>query len=276
MKACATRRRNAAIRLDAHTPSNHAGGEQPPRRSPTRRAGDRSPRASRLPVADARRRAPGALPPETPTASRAVEMSDVDRGRDQQRRNERRVGRPFDPALDQRNRDDVTAAKRRDRVHPYPRRVGAEHAPPANRTLRIGGGEDVPPGATPGRHLGQLAARAPTTPASTRSRPDGRRRPRRRRGRCPRQHSRAADGAYLAVSLVGTFNREAPTWSRQSTRRSRGPGRTSVTSTLLPPRRSTSPTAGRRASVRCPVETTTPSLTSSYEQRIGPGSTGRA
>ena len=65
----------------------------------------------------------------------------------------------------------------------------------------------------------------------------------------------------------------------QPSRRSRGstPGQTAAISTGAPPRRRISPTAGTSGSVRRPVETMTPSRTSSYEQTTDPRScTGRA
>src|SRR4029078_2728386 len=63
---------------------------------------------------------------------------------DGERRDERRIGGPFDPMLDQVELEDVAAAGREDGVDGSPGCVRSEDAPPPHVRLRMRRREDVP------------------------------------------------------------------------------------------------------------------------------------
>src|SRR5712691_6014634 len=65
---------------------------------------------------------------------------------DDQRRAERRVRAAFDTALEKKELEHVSAARRSDRVEAHTSEVRAEDTPPAHARAGVRGGHDVPPG----------------------------------------------------------------------------------------------------------------------------------
>jgi hypothetical protein len=78
-----------------------------------------------------------------------------ERQRDERRR-QRRVGGPTDAVLDDVEARDVAGAGRHDRVHAYACDVPREDAPPGHAFVRVGRGDDVPPGRADAAELREL------------------------------------------------------------------------------------------------------------------------
>src|SRR4051794_21991342 len=75
----------------------------------------------------------------------------------ERRRHECRVRRALDAVLGEVEPDDVAAPGWNDGVHAGTGDIGAEHLPRADRPVRVGGRDDVPPGARNGEQLAEVA-----------------------------------------------------------------------------------------------------------------------
>ena len=102
-------------------------------------------------------RAPGQLPADERVEDEAGGKDEVEQRQGDERRRERGVRRPLDPVLGDEQPDGVAAARRHDRVDADAGEVRAEDRAPPDEALRVGRGDDVPPGAADAAELEELA-----------------------------------------------------------------------------------------------------------------------
>jgi hypothetical protein len=106
---------------------------------------------------------------------------EVEERLDDQRRGERRVGRPLDAVVDEVELEDVAAARRDDRIDADACEVGAEHRAARDEDVGVGGADDVPPGGDTDDQAGELEAEGDSRAAPSAPRRGCGRTPRRRR-----------------------------------------------------------------------------------------------